>query len=75
MNLWVAAGQHKNGSARSAPLNQAAMDVLERRQGGHSTHVFTYEGNPVVQVNTKAWAGHSHARTATLRLQENPING
>jgi len=31
------------------------MDVLERRQGGHSTHVFTYKGNPVVQVNTKAW--------------------
>ncbi|WP_293606223.1 hypothetical protein [Polaromonas sp. UBA4122] len=31
------------------------MEVLERRQGDHPTHVFTYEGNPIVQVNTKAW--------------------
>ena len=26
-----------------------------RRQGDHPTHVFTYEGNPISQVNTKAW--------------------
>ena len=25
------------------------------RQGDHLTHVFTYEGKPIVQVNTKAW--------------------
>ena len=54
-HLWVGADQHKNGSAHSVPLNQAAMDVLERRQGDHLTYVFNYEGNPVVQVNTKAW--------------------
>ena len=54
-HLWVGADQHKNGSAHSVPLNQAAMDVLERRQGDHRTYVFTYEGKPVVQVNTKAW--------------------
>lgn len=54
-HLWVGADQHKNGSAHSVPLNQAAMDVLERRQGDHQTYVFTDEGNPVVQVNTKAW--------------------
>jgi integrase len=37
------------------PLNQAATDVLERRQDDHPTDVFTYEGNnPIVQVNTKA---------------------
>lgn len=29
-HLWVGADQHKNGSAHSVPLNQAAMDVLER---------------------------------------------
>jgi len=23
--------------------------------GRHPSHVFTYEGNPIVQVNTKAW--------------------
>ena len=31
------------------------MEVLDRLQGNHFTHVFTYEGNPIVQVNTKAW--------------------
>lgn len=47
-HLWVGADQHKNGSAHSVPLNQAAMDVLERRKGDHLTYVFTYDGNPVV---------------------------
>lgn len=31
------------------------MEVLERRQGDHLTHVFTCEVNPIVQLNTKAW--------------------
>ena len=41
----------------------AALDVLRRRQGDHPSHVFTYEGNPIVQVNTKAW------RNALLRAE------
>jgi integrase len=53
--LWVGADQLKNGSAHAVPLNQAAMDVLERVRGNHKTYVFTYDGKPVVQVNTKAW--------------------
>lgn len=28
---------------------------LEWRQGDHPTHVLTYEGDPIVQVNTTAW--------------------
>jgi integrase len=47
-HFWVSATGHKNGSAHSVPLNQAAMDVLERRKGDHLTYVFTYDGNPVV---------------------------
>jgi integrase len=54
-HLWVAADQHKNGVAHSVPLNEAAMAVLLKRKGQHVSHVFTYEGNPIVQVNTKAW--------------------
>ena len=54
-HLWVGADQHKNGSAHSVPLNQAAMDVLTRRQGDRPTYVFTYDGKQGVQVNTKAW--------------------
>lgn len=35
-HLWVGADQYKNGSAHSVPLNQSAMDVLTRSQGGSS---------------------------------------
>jgi integrase len=54
-HLWVAADQHKNGWAHAVPLNELAMQVLVKREGDHPTHVFTYEGNPITQVNTKAW--------------------
>lgn len=54
-HLWVAAEQHKNGKPHAVPLNEIALQVLIRRQGDHPTHVFTYEGRPIVQVNTKAW--------------------
>jgi integrase len=54
-HLWISADQYKNGKAHSVPLNAAALQVLEKRKGDHPTHVFSYEGNPIVQVNTKAW--------------------
>lgn len=41
-HLWVSATDHKNGKSHSVPLNQAAMDVLEKRKGVHLTYVFTY---------------------------------
>lgn len=56
-HLWISAAQHKNGRAHAVPLNEAAMAVLLKRQGDHPTHVFTYEGKPIGQVNTKAWRG------------------
>jgi integrase len=37
------------------PLNDDAMDVLRRQIGRHFVRVFTYEGEPVNQVSTKAW--------------------
>ena len=54
-HLWVSADQHKNGTAHSVPLNDAAMAVLVKLQGEHPLYVFTYDGKPVDQVNTKAW--------------------
>lgn len=54
-HLWIAAKDHKNGQPHAVPLNARAIEVLRRRQGDHPTQVFTYEGRPVVQVNTKAW--------------------
>lgn len=53
--LHIAAEQMKNGMALGIPLNAGAMSVLERRRGIHPEFVFTYHGQPVKQVNTKAW--------------------
>lgn len=50
-----AQGVDAQGSGRPYPLNNMAMDVLTRRQADHPTHVFTYDGEPMVQVNTKDW--------------------
>ena len=32
-----------------------AVEVLEGQRGKHPERVFTYEGNPIRYVNTKAW--------------------
>ena len=37
------------------PFNDAAMEVVQRQKGKHFVKVFTYEGEPVRQVSTKAW--------------------
>ena len=44
-HLWVAGNEHNNGQPHSVPLNKAALDVLQRRQSDHPSHVFTYKGN------------------------------
>ncbi|WP_101049252.1 site-specific integrase [Macromonas nakdongensis] len=54
-HMWVSASEHKNGKAHAVPLNEQAMAVLQKRKGTHRTYVFTYEGEPVTQVSTKAW--------------------
>lgn len=54
-HLWVAAKDHKNGAPHSVPLNDAAMQVLEKRKGDHPTYVFTYEGQAMVQTSNTAW--------------------
>ncbi len=37
------------------PLNDTAMEIVQRQVGEHPERVFTYEGKPVRWVNTKAW--------------------
>lgn len=54
-HLWISGAEHKNGRPHAVPLNDMALEVLVRRQGDHPSAVFTYEGRPIVQVNTKAW--------------------
>ena len=41
--------------ASLVPLTEAALVVLRRQIGKCPTRVFTFRGEPIVQVNTKAW--------------------
>ena len=52
---WVHPDQAKARRAIPVPLNEVAMEVLERQKGNHLCRVFTHEGEPIEQVNTKAW--------------------
>ena len=54
-HAWIHGWQSKNRRPISVPLNDAAVAVLERQKGKHSTRVFTYRGKPLNQANTKAW--------------------
>jgi len=53
-HAWIPGSQHKNGKPHSVPLNGMALAVLNRQIGQHPTRVFTFRGEPVQQVNTKA---------------------
>lgn len=52
---WVHADQAKARRAIPVPLNVVAMDVLAGQAGQHDDFVFVFKGQPVWQVNTKAW--------------------
>lgn len=52
---WIHAYQSKNKKAIGVPLNSDAVIVLREQQGKHPEFVFTYNGEPITQVNTKAW--------------------
>ena len=52
---FVLPEQAKACRAIPVPFNDAAMAVVQRQKGKHVHKVFTFEGEPVKQVNTKAW--------------------
>jgi integrase len=54
-HAWIPGSQHKNGKPHSVPLNELACAVLQKQVGKHPTRVFTFKGQPIVQVGTKAW--------------------
>jgi integrase len=70
---WIHPDQAKARRAIPVPLNAEAVLLIRRQIGKHVTHVFSYRGRPVVQVNTKAWyralerAGISDFRWHDLR--------
>lgn len=49
--------KHKNGRPHMIPINGAAGAVLQRQLGKHPKFVFTYRGEPITNVSTKAWWG------------------
>ena len=54
-HAWIPGDLHKNGRPHSVPLNEMALTVLRRQIGKHPTRVFTFKGEPVSNVYTKAF--------------------
>lgn len=54
-HAWIPGSKHKNGKPHSVPLNEMALSVLRKQLGKHPSRVFTFRGEPIGQVNTKAW--------------------
>lgn len=52
---WIHPDQAKARKAIPVPLSTVAVLTLRKQVGLHQTHVFTYNGKPITQVNTKAW--------------------
>jgi integrase len=52
---WIHPDQAKARKAIAVPLNETAMHVIRAQKGRHPVFVFSYEGNPIFQVSTKAW--------------------
>jgi integrase len=52
---WIHADQSKSGRAFPVPLNEDAVEVLEKWIGEHPIFVITYHGQPVARTTTKAW--------------------
>ncbi len=52
---WIHGDQSKSGRPIGVPLNSDAIAILRAQLGKHPIYCFTYRGNRVNQVNTKAW--------------------
>ena len=52
---WIHPDQAKARKAIAVPLNGEAMALVRKQVGKHPTHVFSFRGQPVVQLSTKAW--------------------
>jgi len=52
---WVHPDQAKARKAISVPLNAEAVLLIRKQLGRHATHVFSFKGQRITQVSTKAW--------------------
>lgn len=53
--LLVGSEDFKNGEDFGIPLNDTAIAILKQCVGGHATHVFTYNGEPLKGLSNKTW--------------------
>ena len=55
-SVFIVPGQKvKNGDDRLVVLNRVARSVVDSRRGSHPTHVFTFDGKPVLRMLNTAW--------------------
>lgn len=52
---WIHPDQAKARKAIGVPLSDEAAKVVREQIGKHLTHVFSYQGKTVIQVNTTTW--------------------
>lgn len=52
---WIHPDQAKARKAIAVPLNGEALAFVRKQAGKHLTHVFSFRGQPVAQLSTKAW--------------------
>jgi len=70
---WIHADEAKGKKAIAVPLNDDALAIIRAQIGKNTTHVFTYEGQPVTRANNHAWrkalkrSGISYFRWHDLR--------
>lgn len=53
--VWIPACKAKGREDLYVPLNDLAIDILNRQFGKHPERVFTYKGNPIKWANTRGW--------------------
>ena len=52
---WIHPDQAKARKAIPVPLNTDAMALIRSQIGKHMTHVFVYNGKPIIRANQRAW--------------------
>ena len=57
---WVHPDQAKNRRAITVPLNDSAIETVQKQVGKHHRYVFTYNGKRVTRINNHAWRKALH---------------
>lgn len=52
---WIHPDQAKARKAIPVPLSPAAIGIIKEQTGKNEEYIFTYEGNKIVNVSTRAW--------------------